>query len=203
MTQPPPPGYPDPNQPPQQAPGYQPPPQPGYQAPPPGYAPQPGYAAPQPGYQAPPPGYGPPPGGYAPPPPGAPPAGYNSSEEKTWALVATFGAAVGTFISFGVLAVVGPLISYLAKKDSPVVKAHALPALNFFAPISAISLLLFIFRVCNGIVFDGVLYGLIAFLFWLIQVAVWAGGIIFGILAGVKANEGKLYKYPFTLSLFK
>src|SRR5690348_6395775 len=100
MTQPPnPSGPPDPNA----QPGYNPPPQPGYSPPPPGY---------------------PPPGGAYPPPAAAPPPGYASSEEKTWALVATFGAAIGAFISGGFLSFVGPLISYLAKgKDSPTVKA--------------------------------------------------------------------------------
>lgn len=198
MTQPPPSGYPDPNVPPPQ--------QPGYGTPPPaGQYQQPGYQAPPPGYQAPPPGYQPPPGGFPPPGPVAPPPGYASSEEKTWALVATFGAAIGSLISGGVLSVVGPLIAWLTKgKESPTVKAHALPAVNFFLPISAISLLLFIFRVCNGIIFDyGVIYSLVSLVLWLAQLAMWAAGIIFGVLAGVKANEGKLYKYPFSANIIK
>ncbi len=201
MTQPPPPGYPDPNQQPPQAPGYQPPPQPvqpGYQAPPPGYQPPPA------GYQAPPPGYQPPPPGYV-APPAAPPPGFASSEEKTWALVATFGAAVGSLISLGFLAAAGPLVAYLAKGKEPGVRRFALPAVNFFSIISAASLVLIFLRVCTGIVLDyGILWSLTSGLLWLIQFVVMAAGVIFGILAGVKANDGgQEYKYPFSLNVFK
>ena len=197
MTQPPPSGYPDPNQPPPQGAGYPPPAQPGYQPPPQGYQ------APPPGYQAPPPGYQPTPGYQA--APTAPPAGYASSEDKTWALVATFGAAVGSLISLGVLAVVGPLVAYLAKGKEPGVRRFALPAVNFFAAVSAASLVLFFLRVCAGIVLDyGILWSLTSGLLWLVQVAVMAIGVIIGILAGVKANDnGQEYKYPFSLNVFK
>jgi uncharacterized Tic20 family protein len=193
MTQPPPPG-PDPTQPPQ--PGYQPPVQPGYQAPPPGYqAPPPGYQAPPPGYQAPPPGYA--------GPPAAPPPGYNSSEEKTWALVATFGAAAGSLISFGVLSALGPLIAYLVKGKEPNVRRYALPALNFFLPFSGAALVLFVLRTCAGFALDGALWALVSGLLWLVAAAVWIGAIAFGILAGVKANEGREYRYPFSQQFIK
>src|SRR5207248_7044765 len=138
MTQPPPPNQPwDPNA---GGPGY-------------GYPPQqqpPAYGAPPPGYNAPPPGYNPPPqGGYGPPPPAGPPPGYPSSEDKTYALVAHFGGAVGTLISGGVLAFVGPLIALLARgNQSPVVKEHARNALNFFIPVAGAGLLLLIGRLC-------------------------------------------------------
>jgi uncharacterized protein len=179
MTQPPPPGH-DPNQA-----GYQPPAQPGYTPPPP---PPPGYQAPPPGYQAAP----------APPPPG-----YHSSEEKTWALVATFGAAIGSFISFGVLAALGPLIAYLAKGKEPGVRRYALPALNFFLPVSIASFVLFIVRSCAGVVFGGAFGSLVSLLLWLVQLAVWAVGIVFGILAGMKANEGREYSYPYAQQFIK
>ena len=203
MTQPPPSGYPDPNLPPQGQPGYQPPAQPGYPTQPGGYqAPPPGYQAPPPGYQ-PAPGYQPPPGYQA--PPSAPPAGYASSEDKTWALVATFGAAVGSLISLGVLAAAGPLVAYLAKGKEPGVRRFALPAVNFFAIISAASLVLVFLRVCAGVVLDyGVLWSLTSGLLWLVQFVVMAVGVIIGILAGVKANDnGQEYKYPFSLNVFK
>jgi uncharacterized Tic20 family protein len=186
MTQPPPTGAPDPSQ----EPGYQPPAQPGY--PEPGYA-QPGSA--QPGYI--------PPAGYLPPAPAAPPAGFSSSEEKTWALVATFGAAIGTFISCGVLAALGPLIAYLAKGKEPGVRRFALPALNFFLPITGIALIAVVLRAFAGAAFDGAFGTLLYLLFSLVLLAVWIVGIVFGILAGVKANQGVDYKYPFSLNLIK
>jgi uncharacterized Tic20 family protein len=153
--------------------------------------------------QQPAPGYIPPAQpGYI-PPPAAPPAGFNSSEEKTWALVATFGAAAGTLISCGVLAVVGPLIAYLAKGKEPGVRRFALPALNFFLPISAASLVVWILRTCTSAAFNGAIDTLFWLLFTLVLAALWIAGIVFGILAGTKANNGEEYKYPFSLNLIK
>ena len=31
----------------------------------------------------------------------------------------------------------------------------------------------------------------------------WSLGIIFGVIAGMKANEGQVYKYPVSLNIFK
>jgi len=185
MTQPPPSGYPDPNLPPQAQPGYQPPAQPGYPPQPAGYQPAPGYP-PQPGYAA---------------PPSAPPPGYANSEEKTWALVSTFGAAAGACL--GPFAALGALIAYLVKgKESPTVKAHAVAALNFFAIFSGVWVVLTMLWVCT--------YALPWSLEWplhlllqLVYFANWVGAVVFGIMAGLKANEGQLYKYPFSLKLFK
>jgi uncharacterized protein len=202
------PGY---NYPPQQP---QQPQQPGYGTPPaqPGYgAPQPGYGDPQsqPGYGTPPPGQYPPAGGYPPgqyPPPGpaTPPPGYPSSDDKTFALVAHFGGAVGTFISFGVLGFVGPLIAYLARgQQSPVVKEHARAALNFFILTSGVSFILFIGTFCTGRIGGLFLDLLVGGLLWLVHVATWLVGVIFGIIAGTKANDGTVYKYPLSFPIIK
>jgi uncharacterized Tic20 family protein len=170
MTQPPPAGAPDPNEP-----GYLPPAQPGYTPPP----------------------------GYIPPPAAAPPPGFASSEDKTWALVSTFGAAVGTFISCGVFAALGPLIAYLAKGKDPGVRRFALPALNFFLPITAVALAAIVLRAVFGAALTGALDTLFYLLFSLVLLACWIAGIVFGILAGVKANQGVDYKYPLSLNLIK
>jgi uncharacterized Tic20 family protein len=182
--------------PPPQQPGYG---QPGYPPQQPGYG-QPGYPPQQPGYGQ--PGY-PPQGGY-PSGPAAPPPGYPSSEDKNYALVAHFGGAVGSLISFGGLGFVGPLVAYLAKgNQSPTVKEHAKAALNFFIPVSGLAIVLFIARICNGIVTPGGLDILVGLLLWLVQIANWLVAVIFGILAGVKANDGTLYKYPFSFPIIK
>ena len=34
-------------------------------------------------------------------------------------------------------------------------------------------------------------------------IAATIAGIVFGVIAGMKANEGELYKYPFTINLVK
>jgi uncharacterized Tic20 family protein len=167
----------------------------------PGEAPAPGYAepaAPPPagGYPPPPagayppgPGFAPPGPGSTPPGPGFTPPGYASNDDKTWALVAHFGGALGMFVSGGVLGFVGPLIAYLVKgQQSPTVRAHAVTALNF-----------------------QILWSIIGFAAWLIgcflafipTLVVMAVGIIFGVIAGIKANEGQLYRYPMSATFIK
>ncbi|MEV0156825.1 DUF4870 domain-containing protein [Micromonospora sp. NPDC050686] len=150
--------------------------------------------APDPGGY-PPPGGQPPPGGYPPPGGGYPaggygaPAGYASNEDKTWALVAHFGGAVGALISFGPLGFVAPLIAYLVQgQKSPAARAHALAALNFQLLWSAIAFVLLFVSWC---------------LLFLPSVAVVLIQIVLGIIAGMRANEGNLYRYPMSASFIK
>lgn len=80
-----------------------------------------------------------------------------------------------------------PLIIYLIKKDeSEFVTAHAKESLNFQITISLVGLLLIITIV--GI-----------FLLWVVGIF----AMILIIVATVRASEGKLYRYPFTLRLIK
>jgi len=157
---------------------------------PPGSAPQ------EPSFQPPaaPPSPPPPPaGGYAAGPPisgNVAPAGYATNEEKTWALVAHFGGAGAAFISGGWLGWVPPLVAMLAKgNESPTVRAHAVAALNFQVLWTIIAIVGYI-TVCFVIGFI------------IIPVAVLMSAI-FGILAGIKANEGQLYTYPASPQMIK
>jgi len=128
------------------------------------------------------------------PPP--PPPGYASSDDKTWALIAHFGGAAGNFV-LGWLGWVAPLVAMLGRgATSPQVRAHAVAALNFQAPVAAVSIVLFILRIATG-------FSLIDVLLLLLSIAVWLFGAIFGILGGVKANEGTLYKYPLPFQFVK
>lgn len=134
-----------------------------------------------------PPQYGsyPQPGGYPPAPPG-----YANADEKTFALVAHFGGAVGSIVTGGVLGFVGPLIAYLAKgNQSPTLRAHAVAALNFQILWSIIAFV--------GVLTACILIG------WFVILAAMAMQIIFGIVAGLKANEGILYRYPGSPSFIK
>jgi hypothetical protein len=183
--------------------------QPGYGQPggypPPGYPPpeyqQPGYqqSGPQAGYQQPGPPGAPPPGGYPPgagyQQPGAPPPGYPSRDDRTWALAAHFGGALGSLVTGGVLGFVVPLIALLGRgNQSPAVRAHAVAALNFFIPVSGAALIMIVLRgVLSG---AGLFANPLGHLAWLIQAAICILGVIFGIVGGVRANDGLLYKYP-------
>lgn len=150
--------------------------------PPPPAAPPP----PPPNYPpAPPPNY-PPAGGY--PPPGygaAAPVGYANSDEKTWALIAHFGGALTGFIA--------PLIVFLVKgNESQTTRAHSVAALNFQITWSVISFVSVILATC--LIF--LIIPIVLYLVPLVQV-------VFGIVAGLKANEGQLYNYPMTVQLVK
>jgi uncharacterized protein len=205
-------------------PGQFPPPSQNYGAPQPNYgAPQPNYGQPQqnPGqpqnygqpqqnYGQPQQNYGQPQQNYPPPQqnfggvqqpgqfaPAGPPAGYASSDDKTWSLVAHFGGALGNLVACGFLGFVCPLIALLSKgKTSPTVRQNALAALNFQAPVSAVAFVLFIIWV---VLLGHALGLLVGFLIFVVL----AVGVIFGILAGIKANSGVMPTYPLNLNLFK
>lgn len=150
----------------------------------------PGAPPPPPSYEPPPP---PPPGGGYPPPGGyaaGPPPGYPSADDKTWALLAHFGGAVGAFVLLGVGGWIAPLIALLAKGNmSPTVRAHAVTALNFQITWSIVGVI--------GYALVCVLIG------WVAVLGAAAMGVVFGIMAGMKANEGQLYRYPASLNLVK
>jgi uncharacterized protein len=168
--------------------------------------PPPAYGSPQPPtFDAPPPptygtgGYAPPPtsgaGAYG-PPPGSPPYGYGmpaggpgpvgfaNNDEKTWALIAHFGGIVVGFIA--------PLVVLLAKgNESPIVRAHAVEALNFQITWGIATIIASILAVCT--------FGILFFL----PIITWVVVIVFSIIAGMKANEGVLYHYPMTWRFVK
>ncbi len=106
-----------------------------------------------------------------------------SSADKTWSLAAHFGGAVGMLITFGVGGWIAPLVVLLTKgNQSPTVREHALSALNFQLS-----------------------WSIVGFLAWLIAwrppvflplLTVTLVGVVFGVIGGLRANEGQLYRYP-------
>ncbi len=94
------------------------------------------------------------------------------------------------FVSAGTGGWVPPLIAMLVQGNkSPQVRAHAVAALNFQLLLSIIGVVGWI-TVCV----------LIGFIIWPIATLV---GVIFGIIAGLRANEGQLYRYPLNISIVK
>ncbi|BCJ60797.1 hypothetical protein Jiend_42190 [Micromonospora endophytica] len=105
-------------------------------------------------------------------------------------LIAHFGGAAGMLIGGGVLGWIAPLVAMLARgNQSPAVRAHAVAALNFQLLWSIVALAGWILG-CIGI---GVFIGFAAMII----------GIVFGVIAGVKANEGQYYRYPMTVNMVK
>jgi uncharacterized Tic20 family protein len=82
---------------------------------------------------------------------------------------------------------IGPLVIYLVKRDSAVVRHHAAEALNF-------SITVMIGYVVS-VILTPVLIG-IPMLF-----AVWIGSLVLRITAAVAASKAELYRYPINIRL--
>ncbi|WP_018223027.1 DUF4870 domain-containing protein [Salinispora pacifica] len=106
-----------------------------------------------------------------------------------WVLGAHLGGAVGALISVGLLGFVAPLIAYLARgNQSPAVRAHAQAALNFQITWSLIAFVLLFVGGC---------------LLFLPNITVVVMQVVFGIIAALRANEGRQYRYPMSAKLIK
>lgn len=112
------------------------------------------------------------------------PTGTASQEDKTLALL--------THLSGIVLSFIVPLIVWLIHKDKAdkaFLNDQAKEALNFQITMAIA------FLACS--VLTLIVIGA------LLAPLVWVFDLIFCIVAGVKANEGVAYRYPFTLRLIK
>jgi len=101
---------------------------------------------------------------------------------RQWAMFCHFAAFLGAVFPFGNL--LGPLILWQMKKDvDPFIDAQGKEALNFQITVSLAGLL------CILLMF--VVIGV--FLLPLLGIA----ALVLTIIGGIKANEGKDYRYPF------
>lgn len=116
------------------------------------------------------------------PPPA--PTGTASQEDRTLAMI--------THLSGIILGFIVPLVIWLTNKDKTdkaFLNDQAVEALNFQITIAIAYIICMILVV--------VLIG--ALLIWVVLLI----NLIFCILAGIKANEGVAYRYPFALRLIK
>ena len=116
------------------------------------------------------------------PPP--PPSSAASQEDRTLALI--------THLSGIVLGFIVPLVIWLVNKDKAdkgFLNDQAKEALNFQITLLIVYVI--------GIVLTVILIGA------LINLAAWVACVILSIMAGLKANEGVAYRYPFALRLIK
>ena len=126
------------------------------------------------------------------PQPEAPLPATQSSDERTWAMIAHLSAFSAFVTVIG--CVLGPLIVWLVKRDTmPFAADHAKEALNF--------------NITLAIVFAGlvlltiVTFGIGVVLTWPVGALLWVAWIVLTIIAAIKAHEGTAYRYPFTLRL--
>ena len=114
-------------------------------------------------------------------------SGTPSKESCQMAMFAHLSALVGFLIPFGNL--IAPLIIWQMKKDDPFVDAQGKEAVNFQITVSIAGIVAAILTV--------VLIGL------LLLPVIAIGSLVLVIIAGLKANEGEDYQYPFALRLIK
>lgn len=134
----------------------------------------------------------------APPPPAdpGPSTGGVSADQRQWALFAHL-SALSALVTGGLGAILGPLIIWLVKRETmPFVADQGKEALNFNITCFGISIILWVVGTILLVI-------LIGFLFYLAAFAVGVYWLVMTIIAGIKANEGVAYRYPFTLRLVK
>lgn len=111
-----------------------------------------------------------------------------NAEVRQWAMLCHFSAFFGLIFPFGNL--LGPLILWQIKKETdPFIDAQGKEALNFQITVAIASMISILLMV--------VIIG------FPLMVLVGAGALVLTIIAGIKANDGIAYRYPFTWRLVK
>jgi uncharacterized Tic20 family protein len=110
------------------------------------------------------------------------------SDERMWGLLAHLSSLAGFIIPFG--NIIGPVVVWQIQKDkSAFVDYHGKESLNF--QISMLIAYCVALLLC--IIFIGVP----------ILIALGVLNIVFAVMAGVKANNGEYYKYPYSIRFIK
>jgi len=111
-----------------------------------------------------------------------------SHEVRQWAMFCHLSALLGIWIPFGTL--IGPLVLWQMKRETdPFIDAQGKEALNFQLTVAIASLVCFLLM---AVLVGFLLFGLLAI-----------GALVLTIIAGIKANEGVAYRYPFTWRMIK
>ena len=106
-----------------------------------------------------------------------------SREARQWAMFCHFSAFLGMWFPFGSL--IGPLILWQMKRESdPFIDDQGKEAMNFQITVAIAS------AICYVLMFVLIGFALIGLLF--------IGAVVLVVIAGVKANDGVSYHYPFT-----
>jgi hypothetical protein len=137
----------------------------------------------------------PPPGGYQPPPPQY---GGSGIDDRGWNLINHIGGAAGAFLGGGAGGWIAPLIVLLSQGDrSPHLRSEAVKALNFQILCSIVAVIGW----CTAQIDVGIGFGF--GLGRLVTAAAWLAGVIFGVIAGIKASNNEPYNYPLSVPIIK
>lgn len=142
----------------------------------------------------------PPPAEPTPPPvaslPSAPPPASPESQARTWNMLCHLSALAG-YVGVPLGNILGPLIVWQIKKNEiPSVDAHGKAALNF-------QITVFLALVVASVVFFIGTFICVGWVLLPVLILIGLAGLIFPIIAGVKANNGEDYKYPWTIDFIK
>lgn len=132
-----------------------------------------------------------------PPPSVTPPAPPPNSESqaRTWNMLCHLSALAGCVFPFG--HILGPLLVWQIKRNEfPSVDMHGKAALNFQITITI--------ALAVGLVAAFLLsFFCIGYLLFPVVMLIGLAGLIFSIIAGIKASNGEDYKYPCSFELVK
>jgi uncharacterized Tic20 family protein len=118
-----------------------------------------------------------------------------ASQARTWNMLCHLSALAGFVFPFG--NILGPLLVWQIKKNEfPSVNAHGKAALNFQITLTIV--------VFVGMFAAAILSFIhIGFLLFPLVMLLGLAGLILAIIAGIKANNGEDYKYPYSFELVK
>jgi len=129
-----------------------------------------------------------------------------SQKVRTWSMLCHLGALAGLIFWLG--NVLGPLIIWQIKKNElPEINEHGKASVNFQLTVLIINIIGRI--IIAGTVGVGIFWGSpffatgsglgLGFIIWAINLFAW----IFAVIAGIRANNGEFYKYPFSIHFIK
>ena len=118
-----------------------------------------------------------------------------ASQARTWNMLCHLSALAGFVFPFG--NILGPLLVWQIKKNEfPSVNVHGKAALNFQITLTIV--------VFVGMFAAAILSFIhIGFLLFPLVMLLGLAGLILAIIAGIKANNGEDYKYPYSFELVK
>ena len=132
------------------------------------------------------------------PPPAAPPAPPPNpeSQARTWNMLchlSALSALIG--IPFG--NILGPLLVWQIKKNEiPSVEIHGKAALNFQITVTIAAVVGFAAAFALS-------FFCVGYLLFPVVMLIGLAGLVFAVIAGLKANNGEDYKYPYSIEFVK
>lgn len=127
------------------------------------------------------------------PQPVPPIQGPTEAQIRQWNMWCHLSALGGLLVPLG--NVIGPLLIWQIKKaEFPAVEVHGKAALNFQLTV--------LIAIVAGLILAFVLsFFCVGWLLFPVVMLIGLAGFIFPVIAGIKANDGQEYKYPWSLTL--